>query len=92
MAEEAEEYIYEVYGEECEKIPSGPQVDRLITTIKLHPGSTRMELWNLLPLPRGMNYSAFANILCTLVKQVQVAIDAEDRYTWIGVEPAPPGP
>jgi hypothetical protein len=85
MTEEAERYIFEVYGEQCEAVPSGPQVDRLVTALKDHPGTTRMELWNLLPVPKGMNYSAFANILCALVKSNLVAIDADDRYTWIGV-------
>jgi hypothetical protein len=85
MTEEAHEYIFEVYGEQCEEVPSGPQVDLLITTVRNHPGSTRMELWNLLPIPKGMNYSAFANILCALVKRNMIAIDADERYTWIGV-------
>jgi hypothetical protein len=63
----------------------GHKFDRLITMVKLHPGSTRMELWNLLPVPKGMNYSALANILCVLVKRNLVAVAADDRYTWIGV-------
>lgn len=84
MAEEAERYIFEVYGEQCETVPSGPQVDRLVTTLKDHPATTKMELWNLLPVPRGMNYSAFANVLCALEKQNMVVVDENDRYTWIG--------
>lgn len=84
MPEEAREYIFEVYGEACDELPSGPMVDRLIATIRDHPGSSRMELWRFLPVPRDMNYSAFVNILCAMVKQNLIAVDADDRYRWIG--------
>jgi hypothetical protein len=84
MTAEEHEFIFEVYGESCSDIPSGPQVDRIFQVIRDHPGRTKMELWNLLPLPQGMNYSAFSNILCALVKKNMVAEDADGRYTWIG--------
>jgi hypothetical protein len=84
MAEEGRDYIFEVYGEKCDEVPTGPQVDRLTAMIREHPGSTRMELWRLLPVPQGMNYSALANILCALEKKGLVAVDAEGRHTWTG--------
>jgi hypothetical protein len=31
-----------------------------------------------------MNYSAFSNILCALVKRNMVTADADGRYSWIG--------
>jgi hypothetical protein len=84
MAGEAEKYIFEVYGESCDVIPEEPQVGRLIATIRQNPGKTRMELWRLLPVPQGMNYSALANILCAMAKKNLVSVDEEERYTWIG--------
>jgi hypothetical protein len=84
MTAEEQEFIFGVYDEECLDLPSGPQIDKLFQIIRDHPGRTKMELWNLLAVPKWMNYSAFSNILCALVKKNMVTADADGRYSWIG--------
>jgi len=84
MAAEGQDFIFGIYDEESQDLPSGPLADRVIQTIKLHPGSTKTEIWNLLPVPKYLNYPALANILSALTKKNMVVIDADGRYTWIG--------
>jgi hypothetical protein len=82
MPVEDQGFIFGVYDEECTDLPSGSQVDALIRIIKDHPGRTKMELWNELPVPKGMNYSAFSNILCALAKRDMVTVDREAHVSW----------
>jgi hypothetical protein len=84
MTAEEQGFIFGVYDEECWDLPSGPQIDKLFQIIRDNPGRTKMELWNLLTVPKGMNYSGFSNILCALVKRNMVAADTDGRYSWIG--------
>jgi hypothetical protein len=79
MTTEEHEFLFGVYDEECTDIPSGPHADRILRVIRDHPGSTRMEVWNLLPFPRGMNYSAFSNTLCALEKKNRIVFDTRGR-------------
>jgi hypothetical protein len=79
MTAEEHEFLFGIHDEECTDLPSGPQTDRILRVIRDHPGSTRMEVWNLLPVPRGMNYSAFSNILCALEKRSMIVFDKEGR-------------
>jgi hypothetical protein len=84
MADEERGFIFGILDEECSDLPSIPQVDILLRIIREHPGRTRMELWNSLPFPKGMNYSAFSNILCALLKRNLIVADGEGHYSWIG--------
>jgi hypothetical protein len=83
MSAQEQEFLFGVYGEGCDDLPSGPQLDTVIRAIREHPASTKIEVWKALPIPKGMNYSAFSNILCALEKKNMIAVDKEDHVTWI---------
>jgi hypothetical protein len=85
MSAEEQEFLFGVYGKECEDLPEGPQLEKVIRAIKDNPGATRMGIWNALPAPKGMNYSAFSNILCALEKRNMILIDGEGRISMAGV-------
>jgi hypothetical protein len=87
MSPEEQEFLFGVYGTRCDDLPEGPQLDKVIRVIKDHPSATKMELWNVIPLPKGMNYSAFSNILCALEKKKMISIDSEDHVSWVAGSP-----
>jgi hypothetical protein len=63
--------------------PPPAQFNKVARLVKNYPGYTKRELWERIPLPRGIFYTEFDGILCHLITKNMIAKDQEGHYCWI---------